>query len=101
VNFIYVQALGPAGLAGTTTPASEVMRLALGNRGASLIAAAIAMSTLGFLSQSMLTYPRVYFAMADDGVLPRGIARVHSRSRAPVAAVALQGMVTSSVVLLG
>ena len=101
VNVIYVQALEPGGLAATGTPASEVMRLALGNRGASLIAAAIAMSTLGFLSQSMLTYPRVYFAMADDGVLPRGIARVHSRNRAPVAAVALQGMVTGSVVLLG
>jgi APA family basic amino acid/polyamine antiporter len=72
VNFIYVQGLGPAGLAANGTPASEVMRLALGNRGASLIAAAIAVSTIGFLSQSMLTYPRVYFAMADDGVLPRG-----------------------------
>jgi len=101
VNFIYVQALGPAGLAGTTTPASEVMRLALGERGASLIAAAIAISTIGFLSQSLLTYPRVYFAMADDGVLPRGIARVHSRNRAPVAAIALQGIVISAVVLLG
>jgi APA family basic amino acid/polyamine antiporter len=101
VNFIYVQALGPAGLAATGTPASEVMRLALGNRGASLIAAAIAISTIGFLSQSMLTYPRVYFAMADDGVLPRGLARIHPRNRAPVAAIALQGIVTSSVVLLG
>jgi APA family basic amino acid/polyamine antiporter len=101
VNFIYVQALGPAGLAANGTPASEVMRLALGNRGASLIAAAIAVSTIGFLSQSMLTYPRVYFAMADDGVLPRGLARLHPRNRAPVAAIALQGIVTSSVVLLG
>jgi len=101
VNFIYVQALGPGGLAATTTPASEVMRLALGERGASLIAAAIAISTIGFLSQSLLTYPRVYFAMADDGVLPRGIARVNSRNRAPVAAIALQGIVIGAVVLLG
>jgi APA family basic amino acid/polyamine antiporter len=101
VNFIYVQALGPAGLAGTGTPASAVMRLAFGNRGASLIAAAIAISTIGFLSQSLLTYPRVYFAMADDGVLPRAIARVHSRNRAPIAAIALQGIVISAVVLLG
>jgi APA family basic amino acid/polyamine antiporter len=101
VNFVYVQALGPAGLAATGTPASAVMRLAFGNRGASLIAAAIAISTIGFLSQSLLTYPRVYFAMADDGVLPRAIARVHSRNRAPIAAIALQGIVISSVVLLG
>jgi APA family basic amino acid/polyamine antiporter len=101
VNFIYVQALGPAGLAATGTPASEVMRRALGNRGAWLIAAAIALSTVGFLSQAMLTYPRVYFAMARDGVLPRRLARLGGRSRAPVAAIALQGVVTTTVVLLG
>jgi len=101
VNFIYVEALGPAGLAATATPASEVMRSALGGRGASLIAAAIAVSTVGFLSQAMLTYPRVYFAMAQDGVLPRRLAQLGSRSRAPVAAIALQGVVTTTVVLLG
>ena len=44
------------------------MRLALGERGAQLIAAGIAISTLGFLSQSMLTAPRVYYAMAADGL---------------------------------
>ena len=51
-----------------TTPASDVMRVALGERGAQWIAAAIAISTLGFLSQSMLTAPRVYYAMARDGL---------------------------------
>ena len=44
------------------------MRAALGSRGAQWIAAGIAISTLGFLSQSMLTAPRVYYAMARDGV---------------------------------
>ena len=101
VNFIYVLALGPGGLAATGTPASEVMRRALGNRGAWLIAAAIAVSTVGFLSQAMLTYPRVYFAMARDGVLPHRLAHLGGRSRAPVAAIALQGVVTTTVVLLG
>lgn len=101
VNFVYVEALTPAGLAATSTPASEVMRRALGSFGARLIAVAIAISTIGFLSQAMLTFPRVYFAMAEDGVLPRGIARLSSRSRAPVVAIALQGAVILTVVLLG
>jgi APA family basic amino acid/polyamine antiporter len=101
VNFIYVQVLTPAGLAGTTTPASEVMRYALGSAGAKLIAVAIAISTVGFLSQAMLTFPRVYFAMAEDHVMPRGIARLGDRSRAPVAAIVLQGAVIVAVVLLG
>jgi basic amino acid/polyamine antiporter, APA family len=43
----------------------------------------------------------VYFAMAKDGVLPRGIARLSKRSRAPVAAIVLQGAVIIAVVLLG
>src|SRR5208282_1256715 len=101
VNIVYVWVLGPAGLAATTTPASQVMRNALGSSGARLIDIAIAISTLGFLSQAMLTYPRLYFAMAEDRVLPRAFAWLDPRSRAPVLAIALQGAVTIVVMLLG
>jgi APA family basic amino acid/polyamine antiporter len=101
VNFIYIRALTPAGLAATMTPASEMMRRALGNLGGSLIAVAIAVSTLGFLSQAMLTYPRIYFAMAEDGVLPLQFSWLGPRSRAPVAAIVLQSAVTFVAVLLG
>jgi APA family basic amino acid/polyamine antiporter len=59
VAFACVHALGPAGLAETRTPATAVMRLALGDTGATLIALGIAISALGFLSQGMLTAPRV------------------------------------------
>ncbi len=100
-NFIYVEALSPAGLAATSTPASEVMRRALGSLGGLLIAVTIAISTLGFLSQAMLTYPRVAFAMAQDGVLPRIFTQLDQRTRAPIAAIALQGAITSAAVLLG
>jgi basic amino acid/polyamine antiporter, APA family len=68
VNFVCLRALVPENLAQTKTPASAVMEIALGGRGARLIAVGIAISTLGFLSQSMLTAPRVYFAMAEDGL---------------------------------
>jgi len=101
VNFIYVQVLTPEGLASTTTPATEVMHRAFGEVGAGLIAVAIVISTLGFLSQAMLTCPRLYFAMAGDGVLPGRFARLSQHSRAPVAAILLQGGVTIVVVLLG
>ena len=100
-NFVYVQALTPAGLAVTATPASAVMTRALGSLGGSLIAIAIAISTLGFLSQAMLSYPRVAFAMAEDGLLPSVFARLGSRSRAPVAAITLLGALVSATVLLG
>lgn len=96
-----LRALGPAGLAQTGAPAHDVAVRALGTRGGSLIAAGIALSTLGFLSQSILTAPRVYFAMADDGLFFRAVARVHPRTRVPVTAIVVQGALTIAIALLG
>jgi basic amino acid/polyamine antiporter, APA family len=101
VNLVSVRALGPDGLANTTVPATTVMRLALGQRGATLIALGIAISTLGFLSQSILTAPRVYFAMADDGLFFRGVASVNARMHVPVVAIVLQSIWTAVVALSG
>jgi APA family basic amino acid/polyamine antiporter len=100
VNFVCVYALGPQGLADTKTPASTLMRLALGEKGARLIAAGIAISTIGFLSQSMLTAPRVYFAMADDGLFFKTIARLN-RARVPAFAIALQGVLAIVIAFSG
>ena len=85
-----MRALGGPGLADAPAPASAVMQHALGAPGARLIELGIAISTLGFLSQSMLTAPRVYFAMAEDGVFFARVARIHPRTRVPVTAIALQ-----------
>ena len=90
VNYVCVRALGADGLAQTKTPASSVMRFALGDKGGRLIAAGIAISTIGFLSQSMLTAPRVYFAMAEDKLFFRQLASLN-RARVPAFAIALQG----------
>jgi APA family basic amino acid/polyamine antiporter len=101
VTYICVRALGADGLANSPTPASSVMRLALGERGAQLIAAGIAISTLGFLSQSMLTAPRVYYAMAADGLFFRSVGRISAKTHVPVVAIALQGVVAIVITLSG
>ena len=101
VNFVCVRALGVTALSQTRTPASAVMRVALGERGAVLIALGIAISTLGFLSQSVLTAPRVYFAMANDGVFFRQLASVNARTRVPVAAIVLQSFWTLVIMFSG
>jgi APA family basic amino acid/polyamine antiporter len=100
VNAICLRALGPDGLAATPTPASAVMRAALGDTGARLIAAAIAISTVGFLSQSMLTAPRAYYAMARDGLFFRRIGTLDPRTRTPAAAIMLQGAVAAAIAFL-
>jgi len=101
VNFVCVCVLGPAGLAHTGTPASAVMLAAVGTRGAAVIAVGITISALGFLSQSILTAPRVYFAMAEDGLFFRSVAWVDPRRRVPVVAIALQGLATILIALSG
>jgi basic amino acid/polyamine antiporter, APA family len=100
INFVCVHALGPIGLAETKTPASTVMRLALGESGARIIAIGIAISTIGFLSQSMLTAPRVYFAMAEDGLFFSSLAKLN-RARVPALAIALQGALAIVITLSG
>lgn len=101
VNYVCVRALGVEALANTKTPASEVMRMAMGSRGATIIALGIAISTLGFLSQSVLTAPRVYFAMAEDRVFFRQLAWVHPRTRVPAIAIIVQSIWTLVILLLG
>lgn len=101
VNLVALRALGSAGLAATTTPASAVMRLALGSGGARWLAAAVAVSALGFLSQSMLTAPRVYYAMARDGIFFRAAGGLSRRGAAPVAAILLQGAWTAAIAMSG
>jgi len=101
VNAVCLGVLGADGLDHTSTPASDLMRKALGQRGAQWIAVGIAISTLGFLSQSMLTAPRVYYAMARDGSFFKRVGQLSERSGAPVIAIVLQGAAATIVACSG
>lgn len=101
VNIVSLRALGADGLASSQAPASEVMRAALGERGAMIIALGIAISTFGFLSQGILTAPRVYYAMAQDGLFFKSVAALHPRTKVPVVAILLQGACAIVVALSG
>ncbi len=101
VNFVCLRVLGPAGLAATHTPASAVMRAALGERGAQWIAVGIAISTLGFLSQGILTAPRVYYAMARDGLFFKSVGYVSPKTGAPIIAIAIQGIAATVIAISG
>ena len=83
------------------TPASAVMRAALGERGAQWIAVGIAISTLGFLSQGILTAPRVYYAMARDGLFFQSVGKFSPRTGAPVVAIVLQGIAATLIAVSG
>lgn len=101
VNAVCVYVLGPAELAEVTTPASAVMKHAFGDVGARWIAAGIMVSTLGFLSQSILTTPRVYFAMARDRNFFRAVAWIDPRRGVPTVAILLQAGMAIVIALSG
>ncbi len=101
VNAVAIRVLGADGLAATAAPGSEVMRRAFGEPGARIIAAGIAVSTLGFLSQGMLTAPRVYHAMAEDRLFFRAVGKVHPVTRVPYVAIALQAVVAIVIAVSG
>jgi len=58
-----------------------------GGLGASMIAAVVMVSTFSGLNGSMMTGPRIFFAMADRGLFFRGVARVSPRFQSPSVAI--------------
>ena len=89
-NLAYLRVLGPDGLARSTAPAADTMRVVLGPAGGTFIAAGIAVSTFGFLDLVILVTPRVLQAMAADGVFFPSLAELHPRFRTPTRAIVLE-----------
>jgi APA family basic amino acid/polyamine antiporter len=73
----------------------------LGPAGGTLIAGGIAVSTFGFLNLVVLVTPRVFQAMAADGVFFPRLARLHPVHRTPAAAIGVQALWASALVLSG
>ena len=91
-NVAYLRALGVTGLAQSTAPAADTMTAVLGSGGRRLISVGILASTFGFLDLVIMVSPRVYQAMAADGLFFASFARLHPRFRTPVTAIIAQGL---------
>jgi len=98
-NFTYLRALGAPGLAASQAPAADAMRRLIGPGGATLIAAGITVSTFGFLGLVILVSPRVYQALAADGLFFAAFARLHPKWRTPATAIVFQA--AWGILLLG
>lgn len=91
-NATYLHALGAAGLAATDAPASDAMLALAGPVGGTIVAAGIVVSTFGFLNLVILVSPRVYQAVAADGLFFERFSRLHTRYRTPTAAIVVQAL---------
>lgn len=86
-NVGYVAALGPEAAAASTGIAADAARAALGPTAATLVTIAVLVSIFSAANAITLTAPRVFFAMARDGVFFRQLAHVHPRFGTPAFAV--------------
>src|SRR5207253_1046323 len=71
----------------------------VGERGANVISLLIVISTFGFLNLALMTAPRVYYAMAADGVFFKSVAHLSPRFRTPTVAIIVQGVLASAFAL--
>jgi amino acid transporter len=69
--------------------AADVAQRLIGAPGVVFVAVTVMLSTFGTLNATLLTAPRVFFAMADDGLFFRPVARVHPRFGTPYVAILL------------
>jgi basic amino acid/polyamine antiporter, APA family len=84
------QGLLGADLASAKTPVADAGGVAFGSWGRTLILVGSTVSMFGYVSGMTLALPRMLFAFARDGFLPRGVASVHPRFRTPHRAIAIQ-----------
>ncbi|OGD20571.1 MAG: hypothetical protein A2W03_07910 [Candidatus Aminicenantes bacterium RBG_16_63_16] len=82
-NMAYLYAFPASRVAQSPRIASEVMNVVVGPVGASVISFIILFSIMGAANQTILCSPRVYFAMARDGLFFKKIAEAHPRFLTP------------------
>jgi amino acid transporter len=81
--------------------AADVAQRLVGAGGVAFIATVVMVSTFGTLNGTMITGPRVLFAMADDGLLFRSMARVHPRYKTPSTSIVVITVIAVAFVLVG
>ncbi len=82
INFSYVHVLGFEKVQQSKLLASELANSFLGDIGYKITSIAIFISVMGFINTSLLSNPRIYYAMADDGILPKIFKRVNEKTQA-------------------
>lgn len=101
VNASYLAVLPLERVASSNRIAADFADAVLGSGGANALSALVVLSTLGAMTGIILAGPRVYLAMANDGLLFRRAGALHPRYRTPHIAIVLQAAWSSVLVLTG
>lgn len=98
VAYLYVSPIDK--VAESRLIAADTMQAIFGQTGVAFISVVVMISAFGALNASMLASPRVFFAMADDGLFFRTVAKVHPRYHTPYVAILLAAGLGVAFVLL-
>ena len=99
-NVAYMAVLSVEEMRTSKLVAADVAQRLIGRPGVVFVAATVMLSTFGALNSALMTTPRIFFAMADDGLLTRRVARVHPRFETPYMAISLAGILGAGFVLI-
>jgi len=98
-NTAYLYVLPLDAIARSPLVAADTMLALFGRAGVVLVSVFVMISSFSSLNGSMLASPRVFFAMADDGMLFTAIAKVHPRFRTPYVAILLAAVLGVALVM--
>ena len=99
---VSAQGILGAGLAqATTSPLADAAGVAFGGWARTLLLAGAAVSMFGYLGGMTLAMPRMVYALARDGFLPRSLAAVHPTLHTPQAAIVVQSLATLALAVTG
>lgn len=101
VNIVYLTVLPIKDMQGVVRIAERTSTVFLGRGGANVISAVVLVSTFGALNGAIFVAPRVYYAMAKDGVFFRSAGKIHPRFRTPHVGLILQALWASILTLTG
>ena len=101
VNYIYLYSLSIDEMSGVVRIAEKSSSVLFGVAGASIISVAVIISTFGSLNGTILTAPRVYYAMAKDGLFFKKVAKINPKFKTPGFAIFIQAIWASILALSG
>jgi len=99
-NFAYLHVLRLSEIAYSQLVAADLALRVVGNTGVKLVSLAVMISAFGTLNGSIMTGPRIFFAMADEGLFFKKVAAVHPRFKTPYVAITLAAVMGAALVMI-
>ena len=100
-NFAYMRVLSIPDIASTERVAARSAEVTMGSIGGTLVSLTILLSIIGAENGGILTYARIYFAQARDGLFFRAVGKVHPRYETPYISILVQGIWASVLAISG